>query len=191
MIMKIKIKKNKIKILFILLILFLIIYFITSTFSKYKSDASSNADIQTALYLLKEDYQSMNISLNSMIPGSTPYIYTFSISNNNGINRSETNLEYYLKIRTTTNLPLEYELYLNEDYQNPAANSIITSNLVEQDVDGTYFRKIDLDKKNFGFTNNETNIYTLVVRFDSQYNDIKYQDIIESVEITVNSKQIF
>lgn len=185
-----KINKNKIKIFFVILSFFLAVYIIVSTFSKYKSEASSNPNIQTALYLLKEDYQSMNLNLNSMIPGTTPYVYTFSIANNDGVNRVETNLEYNLKIKTTTNLPLEYELFLNEDYQNPSSTNIIKTNIVEQDADGTYFRKIDTDKKNFGFIANEQNVYTLVVYFDIQYNNINYQNIIESVEIEIDSKQV-
>lgn len=187
---KLKKNKNKIKVFFIILSFFLVVYIIISTFSKYTSNASSNPDIQTAVYLLKEDHQSMNISLNSMLPGQTPYVYNFSISNNDGVNRLETNLEYYLKIKTTTNLPLEYELFLNQDYQNPSSTNIIKTNVVEQDSDGTYFRKIETDKKNFGFISNEQNIYTLVIYFDSQYNNINYQNIIESIEIEIDSKQV-
>lgn len=183
-----KTKRNFI--FFTVICVFLILFFIIYTVSRYKSDAESNANIQTALYLLKEDHQTMNISLDSMIPSDTPYVYTFSISNNDGKNRTEVNLEYDLKITTTTNLPLTYQLYLNQDYTNPNSTNIIKENEVNQDEYGTYFRHISTDTQKFDFNTDKTNIYTLVIYFDSKYKDIKYQDIIEGIEINVDSKQI-
>lgn len=185
-----KINKRKLLVLIAILILFFVLYIINGTLSKYNSLALSNADIKTAIYILKDDYQTMNLNLNAMIPSSQPYIYKFSISNNDGKNRTETNLEYELKIRTTTNLPLEYELYLNEEYSNTDSKNIITGSLVKKDEDDTYFKNISIDKRNFGFASNETDIYTLVIKFDEEYSNISYQNIIESVELEVSSKQI-
>jgi hypothetical protein len=127
----------------------------------------------------------MNMSLDSLLPGATPYVYNFSISNNDGTNRTDTKLEYDLKIKTTTNLPLDYKLYINGGNTN-----IISSDVISQDSDGTYFRVMTTDEKNFGFASNETNVYKLVVSFDSKYNNITYQNIMESIEIDVSSKQI-
>ena len=59
-----------------------------------------------------------------------------SISNEKDGNIAETDIEYNLKIRTTTNLPLSISLLENE---NNIAD--ITTN-VEKDTDGTYFRTI-------------------------------------------------
>lgn len=183
-------KKLRYKAMFIFICLILITLIIVSTFSRYDSNASSTADVQTALYLLNENYNSINIEMGTMTPRDEAYTYTFSISNNDGRNRTETNLEYELSIKTTTNLPLEYELYLNQNYKDQSAVNIIKTNEIMQDGDGTYFRDITTDKKNFGFQIDETNIYTLVVYFDSEYNDINYQNIIESIEVNVSSKQI-
>ena len=99
-------------------------------------------------------------------------------------------MEYDLTIRTTTNLPIEYELYKNEQYTNDAAQSIIKSDDIVQDDDNTYFRVITTETETFSYNEAKKNIYQLVVRFPAKYNTINYQDIIEAIEITVDSKQI-
>ena len=52
----------------------------------------------------------MNIKLGMLEPRAEEYSYTFSVSNNDNAKRTETSLEYDLKIITTTNLPLTYEV---------------------------------------------------------------------------------
>ena len=99
--------KRRIKLLIILAILLVLYKLIFSSYSLYESEANSSADIDVAFYLLKDDYKSKVIALDDMIPGSTQKC-EFSISNyyvddegNDVI--SETDMEYTLKIRTTTN----------------------------------------------------------------------------------------
>ncbi len=174
----------------LLLIMIITIFLTPTTISKYTSQSTSNADVDVAFYLLKTSYQSTNVLLDKITPRNEPYIYTFSISNNNGVNRTETKLEYDLSIRTTTNLPLTYSLYMNQNYNNQNASNIITNQQVIQDDDGTYFNKIETNTNYFSYEYDETNTYQLLVSFPSTYVDEMYQDIIESIEITINSKQI-
>lgn len=99
-------------------------------------------------------------------------------------------MEYDLTIRTTTNLPIEYELYKNDQYTNATAQNIIKSDDIVQDDDSTYFRVLTTETETFSYNEAKKNIYQLVVRFPEKYNTINYQDIIEAIEITVDSKQI-
>ena len=175
----------------ILCLTFLIIILnIPSTLSKYTSNSSSDVKTDVAFYIVKTDYKTEEILLDEIVPREEPYVYTFEVSNNDGKNRTETNLSYDLSIRTTTNLPLEYELYLNEDYKDSGARTIFTSDNTEQDSDSTYFRNFKTDTKYFSYLYDEKNTYQLVVRFPKDYIDYKYQDIYESIEITIKSKQI-
>lgn len=188
---KINIKNKKTIIITVALVFSIIsIYFIIYTLSKYKANASSTPKVQTAFYILNQDYQSMNIDLGSMIPKNNPYVYTFSISNTDGTHRAEINIQYDLKIRTTTNLPLTYELYLNQNYTDPNSINIITDNEVMQDSDQTYFRQINTATQKLNYTLDQTNIYTLVIYFDSKYSDINYQNIPESIELSIDAKQV-
>lgn len=180
-----------VKLLISLLSLILIVILIGRTLSKYETSATAQANIQAAFYLLNDNYQSMNIKLGMLEPRAEEYSYTFSVSNNDNVKRTETSLEYDLKIITTTNLPLTYELYMVKDGDDTTEKvNAITNEEISPDEYGTYFRTISTNTATFGHQKNETNIYTLVVHFPEEYRQIQYQDIIESIEIKVDSKQL-
>ena len=180
-----------VKLLISLLSLILIVILIGRTLSKYETSATAQANIQAAFYLLNDDYKSMTIKLGMLEPRAEEYSYTFSVSNNDNEKRTETSLEYDLKIITTTNLPLTYELYMVKDGDDTTERvNAITNEEISPDEYGTYFRTISTNTESFGHQKNETNIYTLVVHFPEEYKQIQYQDIIESIEIKVDSRQL-
>lgn len=179
-----------IKLILIILCFIVAIHIFILTLSRYQSDSESEADIDIAFYLLKEDYKSMTLNLGKIVPRSEPYVYTFEITNEENGQIAETDLEYSLELRTTTNLPLRYKLYKNENYLDSNATNIITSENNKQDEDGTYFKIITTDSEELKHSQAISNIYTLVVNFSQEYNTEEYQDIIDVVEINVESKQI-
>lgn len=189
---KIRMKRMKIYIKLVILFscLFITLRIFTLTLSKFESEAKSTTDIDIAFYLLKEDYQTMELSLENLYPSEKPYVYTFSISNADGEKRAEVDLTYDLVIKTTTNLPLTYELYMNELYDDENSNMALTRNEVDTDEDGTYFRYLETANETFEYVNIEKNVYQLVVYFPQEYNTEKYQDIIESIEINIDAKQV-
>lgn len=175
-----------IKILVIVIVLVFIIKMIPSTLSRYEMDTIGDADIQYAFYLLEANYYTEEVKLGDIIPRDDAYVYNFTVSNYKEDKRSEVNMEYDLVIRTTTNLPLEYELYLEDDFDT----NIIVSNEVVIDEDGTYFRILKIDKRYFSMEDDEMDSYHLYVYFPSIYKDSMYQDIVESVEIGIDSRQV-
>lgn len=178
------IAKLLVNVLFIILMLILI----DRTYSKYATEATSQAEIQAAFYLLNDEYQSSSVKLDALEPRDEKYVYSFSVSNNKNNQRTETTLEYELKIVTTTNLPLSYQLFKNEDYET--GTNIIINDTILPDEYGTIFRTFTTEKETFSHTEDETNIYTLVVKFPKEYNKIEYQDIIEAITIEIDSKQL-
>ncbi len=187
-----KIKKPKnsfITLTGLFIILFFLIVIIPVSFSRYETIGSSNLNSSVAYYVIDANYQYLDIRIPNMVPRQEPYIYSFSVANNKEGKRAEVSLEYDLSIQTTTNLELEYELYLNEDYQGQNAQNIIVQDTLNQDEYDTYFRNITTPKQYFSHLYNEINEYTLVIYFDEIYNNYKYQDIIESIFIIINSKQ--
>ena len=177
--------------------LFFIAFFITLiifpfTLSKYQSTATGNINSNIAFYLFKTDYQIERIKLADLEPSTTPHIYTFTIGNQNNNKVSDVDIEYYLKIITTTNLPLRYQLYKNEEYESNDSTNLInnTNTTIEKDSDGTYFQTFEFDKEELLYTTPKTNNYTLVVYFDETNKEAKYQDTPESVRIIVDSRQI-
>ena len=186
-------KKNKrlyAKLIVLILCLCILLRIFTLVFSKYESSSQSIANVDVAFYLLHEDYKTMTLNLDSFLPRDEAYVYDFAIGNQNGEEKAEVDLEYELTIRTTTNLPLTYKLYMNEKYDTNGATNIIKENEIYQDEDGTYFRKMTTEKVELKYTEPKTNTYELVVFFPSNYNTEEYQDIIEAIEINVNGQQI-
>lgn len=182
-----KLKNEKvvlgIKILIILVGIILLIRFFPITFSKYQTNAESNSVINYAFYVIEANYYKEEIMLDSIVPSNDNYICNFSVSNFNEEKQTDTNLEYDLWISTTTNLPLDYELLLNNE-------DAVLSDEIITDRDGTYFREIRTNKQTFNYNEQKTNNYSLIVHFPIEYKDSKYQDIIDSVTINIESRQI-
>lgn len=188
------------KLIILIMCLIIILRIFTLIMAKYESEASTDAEIDIAFYLFKEDYQTMTLNLGSIIPQNNVYVFNFNIGNQDGSDTAEIDLTYDLTIRTTTNLPLTYSLYMNQNYTDSGATSIIKTNTIDQDEDGTYFRTITTDTQELLFRTPKTNSYQLVVNFPLSYTDPntntttnynveKYQDIIEAIEIKVESRQ--
>lgn len=174
---------NKVILIFVMLVI--LVLCIKGTLARYSSSGESSANVDVAFYLLKEQELSQTIALEEMMPSDDVYIYTFSVANNDGTDRTETALKYTIAIRMTTNLPLTYELYMNDGTEN-----LFSGYTTEQDGDGTYFKTITSTEEEFGFEANEQNTYKLQVKFPKEYNSVEYQGIIEALEIKVNSEQI-
>ena len=186
-------KKEKIlytKLVILILCFFIVLRIFVLVLSKYESIADSNANVDIAFYLLKEDYQTMTTNLAAIAPRDNAYVFNFSIGNQDGEKKAEVDLTYDLTIRTTTNLPLTYDLYMNQQYNDADATSIIKENVISQDEDLTYFRTITTEPVTLKYTTGTTNMYQLVVYFPKDYNKENYQDIIEALEITVDAKQV-
>ncbi len=184
------VKSNFIKTIMLFLVLVLLIVFLPMTYSRYESVTTSNTNAPVAYYVLNAGYQYIDVKIPDMVPRNAPYIYNFTIANNKDSKRTETLMEYDLKIVTTTNLQLNYELYINEDYQNPLSTNKIINTQIYADSHGTYFKEMTTNKSYFTFQYDEVNNYTLLIDFPITYSDYKYQDIVESIFIIIESKQI-
>lgn len=186
-------KKKKIlytKMVILIICFFIIARIFTLVLSKYESVSSSIADVDVAIYLLHEDYKTMAINLDSLFPREDAFVYNFSIGNQKDSEIAEVNLIYDLTIKTTTNLPLTYELYMNENYTSPGSKCIIKNDVIEQDENGTYFRILTTPEITLKYTEGVTNLYQLVIKFPQNYNKEEYQDILEMIEIEVDAKQV-
>lgn len=181
--------KRRFKLLLSVLIILILYKIIFSSYSLYESEASSDADANVAYFILNDEYQtSQVIALDSMNPGdSQDFIFHISNyrENESGDEEiSEVDLEYTLKIRTTTNLPLEYELTRSQSAGEEETFELVT------DDDGTYFKKLLEESGSFRCDQGYTNTYTLRITFPEEMNNVKYQNIIECIEVSIDAKQI-
>ena len=185
-----KLRRLYAKLVILVLCILIIARIFVLVLSKYDSIANSYANVEVAFFLLKEDYKTMTVNLAELLPQGNAYVFEFTIGNEDGIERAEVDLEYELSMRTTTNLPLVFELYMNEKNTDEGAINIIKENKVELDEHRTYFRTMTTEKEYLSYKEGKTNLYQLVVKFSGEYNQEKYQDIIELLEINVNAQQV-
>lgn len=181
-------RKAKIKIFRFALLLILVVLAISiikSTRARYRSTAQSTADVDLAFYLFHEESISQSIKLESILPSEDLYEYDFLVANNDGVNRTETAIQYSIEIKTTTNLQLNYSVI---DKAHPTVN-LVTSSVTRQDDNGTYFRYITVTGGNFGFQQDEEVEYTLQIEFPESLSLAQYEGIMEYIEITVRSSQ--
>lgn len=190
--------KSKIRIFFMSIILSLfLLLFLSNTFSRFETKTKSKAEMEIAFYCIKEEFSNKTIDLSMLEPREEEYIYDLNIYNydkEHESKRAETNIEYELEIITTTNIPLEYEvLYAgrnvkkDDEYTWSIAEKMEL--VLDKDQDGTYFRKVSIPKKEFSFKKDEFDKYRIKIKFSPEYKEYTYQDLIELLEIRVNSKQ--
>lgn len=186
-------KKRFLIVIFVMfLIIFLAIKLFQIAYASYESEAKLNANIEKALYILKEGGMEFNIDLDKIEPSPNPYIYKFSVSNFNGNKHSDVDIEYTITLTTTTNLPLTYELYRNENYDDENATNLFKDMIVKQDIDGAWYNYLEgKEEYLFPYQEDKTDIYTLVVYFkEENKTTIDYADSIENIEVKLDSHQV-
>ena len=188
--------EEKKRFLIVILVMFILIVvaikLLQIAYASYESQAKLNANIDKALYILKTGGMNFNIDLDKIEPSSKPYIYKFSISNFDGNRHSDVDIEYQMNITTTTNLPLTYELYRNENYDDENATNLFENMKTKQDVDGAWYNYLEGQEKYlFPYEEDKTDIYTLVVYFpESNKTTTEYSDNLENVEVEIKSNQV-
>ena len=173
-----------------IIILAILLFIVPITYSRFQSTRTPNTEIETAFYIIDSNYETKSVHLDDLVPSDTPYTYNFTVANNNGTDRAETDIEYTIEITSTTNLPLTYALYLNQEYKDEDSTNIIINDTTQPDEYGTYFKKMVTESKKFSHLKDESNSYQMTVVFPKEYEDFEYQGIIEGIIITVKSKQV-
>ncbi len=177
--------KLSLKLIITFILLVIVINFTPVVFSKYETKTDISVNSKIAFYLLKEDYYTNILTIHDMIPREEAYVWTFTVSNYDNEKVAEVDLKYNLMIKATTNLPLEYELFLNDN-----DNNIVEQEEKVQDEYGTYFYNMKTKEEQFIKEQKKINTYTLKVYFKTTYINYMYQDIMENIEIIINSEQI-
>lgn len=173
-----------------ILVIFLIFLISTDIFtlSRYETRVTSQNSITTAVYLLNDEYQTINVKLPDVIPGNNQYAYSFSVSNYKNDLHADTNLKYRIHIRTTTNANITYELFNTLNYQD--ATTDISNMTTDIDQYGTYFNNIYTNYKTMLYSEDKTDYYTILFTFPNDFKDAKYSELAELIEINVESSQI-
>ena len=169
----------------------LLIVFISSgifTYSRYETHLTSQNSITTAVYLLNDEYQTINVKLPDVVPGNYQYEYSFSVKNFKDDLHADTNLKYRIHIRTTTNADITYELYNTLDITN--ATSVISTRSTDPDQYGTYFNNFYTNYNTMLYSEDKTDNYTILFTFPNGFKASRYSELAELIEINIESSQI-
>ena len=174
------------------LMLFLASYLLRVAFARYEVRARLNSELDKALYILGEETLSFNLEPEGIVPRNAPYVYRFSISNFTETKQSDVDMEYSVKVRTTTNLPIGIRMYRNEVYNATGATNIFSGATIEEDEDGAYYYLYESSSNyNFLYVNRTTDVFYLVIDYPTTYaNQPIYANYIEGLEVIIESKQI-
>ncbi len=203
------IQKKKIDFIIIFLVLdfIAILTMFQTSNASYESKAVGKAAMDVALYAFRYEgmneldgvdgnvtNQSLSVDLGNIKPGETKY-YKFNVYNTDEKGTvADTNISYKLKLITTTNLQLYYKLYLNENRLSANASNLLTGTDVSESIIsdgyGTFFNVFALTEKCFKYGAEKVDQYTLEVTFPNEYSTSDYQDMVESIKIQLESRQV-
>ena len=175
-------------ILLLIVIIIAVIILIRNTLARYETTATSDKDVDVALWIVDNSFNSDRLLIKDIYPSDTAFTYTFTVSNFSDTKKAETDLDYELVLTTTTNLPLEYEITKN------GATCKKTEQLYADD-DGTYYREIKLETNKNNLVMRQgtdiTDTFVVKVTFPkSNYTNVEYADLLEYVKIDLTAKQL-
>ncbi len=184
-------KTLKRSLLFSLIVMLLIITIAAFdlTQARYETATEVRIEPDLAFFIVDVESQTGQIKLESMLPSTTPYLYTFNVSNFKDTKKANVDLKYSIEIITTTNMPLNYKVYKGT---NTTSNKVSNDYFVTDD-NGMYYRHLVInDVSYFNYNQRQTDVYTLWVEYPIEYKAYpkEYAGIIDLVDIKINAEQV-
>lgn len=159
------------------------------TQARYETDTNARVLPSIAFFVVGVESQNKQIKLESIVPRTEPYLYSFEVSNFNDSKKANVDLTYSIEIITTTNMPLNYKVYK----ETVNGDEIVDEDFITTDENGVYYRHFKIDGvSEMNYQERVTNTYILWVEFPLQYknNPIDYAGIIDLVDIKINAEQV-
>ena len=187
------------------------IVFIRRTLSVYQSEAESTLDANLAYWVVTDSLQSDDVFIGELMPGDEKEL-TFTVSNSEGSVKADVPIRFDAIIETSTNMPLEYEIYQILDdgthYTIPKSQLIKSIFYIDNDEnkqtteDRVYYNRITIKDFEFNDPSKATTFkFGLNVIFPDYYEDglndgeeidenWRFADLVEHIKITIDAKQI-
>jgi len=155
------------------------------TYSVFTSDAFGNVNQKIAKFIFNaEEVDELHLSLTDLYPGVTKE-YQFSVSNNSSGKLTNVTLNYNMIIKTYHFMPTEIKLYRIDDENETlviSCDETFTRNEENELVCNT-------ETVEMSFKKEELHNYKLEVIFPSSYNSEEYTDLVDYIDIEINSWQ--
>lgn len=176
--------KKKICIAIVLIVL--ITFFSGITFSFFHSNATMNSSNQGIASFVFEanNLDEIDLELNDLIPG-TKKEYLFSVTNTKDKIVSDVTVEYELVINTYHFIPLTIDLYKIEAEKETfvgKCDETTTRNSSNELV-------CKMPKETLNNSKEEKHDYKLKLEFPAKYNDASYSNLVDFINIEIESWQ--
>ncbi len=154
------------------------------TYSRYVATGTGEESVAFAKFVFEaEETTKIELPLLNLIPGSRVE-HEFSVSNNLNTNLNEVVFEYEITLKTQLLIPLTYQLYSTDGTET----LILTcDSTVTRDPDNL----IVCTSPVYEMTNVEAHLdnYRLDIIFPAAYTDPIYSDLVDYIDVEINSWQ--
>lgn len=155
-----------------------------ATFSRYVANGSSEAKVKIAFSLLRVDDLHHTIKLDEILPNDQYQEYTFAVRNyDESGTRIDVNMNYTITLRTTTNIPITYELYDGDGHAVSTTNELVTDDY------GTIFNTAKTTSFHVTYHEDSSNVFVLKYKLSSAYHGEEYAELADLIEIIVDAEQ--
>ena len=182
-------KKNKIKLNIIVMLIFgiLIIFGSGITFSLFTSSSKLIANQQVAKFVFEAKKTDLiELPITNINPGDK-VDYSFQVANTLESKSSEVTINYQMIIKTYHFMPLDIELYKIEDGEEI---KILTCDekLYSRNADNQLLCNTEI--QTMSYDTSKMDDYKLKMNFPSIYNDEQYTELVDYIDIEINSWQV-
>lgn len=155
------------------------------TYSVFTSDSLGIMNQKIAKFIFNaEEVDELHLSLTDLYPGVTKE-YQFSVSNNSSGKTTNVTLNYNMIIKTYHFMPTEIKLYkIDGDAETPIISCDETFNRNDENELVCNTETIEMSYKA-----EEMHNYKLEVTFPSKYSSEEYTDLVDYIDIEINSWQ--
>lgn len=175
-------KKTRLKIIVMLISSIVLICGSGITYSLFTSSSRLVANQKIAQFVFnatKTDVIELPIA--NLNPGAKSE-YKFQVTNNIDNKRSDVTIKYQMTIKTFHFMPLEINLY-KENEETPLLTCEESSRNSENEV------VCNTEVQTMDYKLNATDNYKLVIEFPEKYNDDSYTDLVDYIDIEIKSWQ--
>jgi hypothetical protein len=152
------------------------------TYSLFTSSSRLVANQKIAQFVFNATKTDViELPITNLNPGAKSE-YKFQVTNNIDNKRSDVTIKYQMTIKTFHFMPLEINLY-KENEETPLLTCEESSRNTDNEV------VCNTEVQTMDYKLNATDNYKLVIEFPEEYNDDSYTDLVDYIDIEIKSWQ--
>ena len=175
-------KKTRLKIIVMLVSSIVLICGSGITYSLFTSSSRLVANQKIAQFVFNATKTDViELPITNLNPGAKSE-YKFQVTNNIDNKRSDVTIKYQITIKTFHFMPLEINLY-KENEETPLLTCEESSRNTDNEV------VCNTEVQTMDYKLNATDNYKLVIEFPEEFNDDSYTDLVDYIDIEIKSWQ--